>query len=74
MRTIGIAVAGLFGGLVFGFVLSEAIAIAAVLAMGGSPDMPWLRALRYLPLLFAVAGAVGAPLVDARIRRGRAAG
>jgi hypothetical protein len=65
MRTAGVAILGLIGGLILGFMLSEAIAIGSYLLFGGAP---WLRVLRYLPLLLAVAGAVAAPVIARRVQ------
>jgi hypothetical protein len=65
MRIVGMVILGLIGGVILGFVLSEALAIGAYLLFGGAP---WLRVLRYLPVVLALAGAVVVPLIDRRVQ------
>ena len=67
MRRFGLAVLGFLGGLVVGFLLTEAIAVIAVFGVGGQlPDSLLLRSLA--PAL-ALAGVVLAFAIDSRTRR-----
>ncbi|GAA1979058.1 hypothetical protein GCM10009799_00260 [Nocardiopsis rhodophaea] len=66
LRVLGAALFGVLGGFVLGIVVSEAIAISAVMMFGGIES---LRALRFLPGVLAVIGFVGAPLLVMRARK-----
>jgi hypothetical protein len=74
MRTFGFAILGLVAGLVLGFVVIEVVARAA-LPDGGNPvesvPLPLALMLGFGPFLFAVIGAVAAPLIDQRVRQTR---
>ncbi|WP_232664911.1 DUF5957 family protein [Pseudonocardia sp. TRM90224] len=71
MRTLGIAVLGLFSGLLLGFVLTDVIAVAAGAASGKLPDSLWLLLLLgWLTPGCAVVGVVVAITID-RKRRAR---
>lgn len=63
MRVLIALVIGLAGGFLLGLVLSQVIAIAGLLLFDQ------LVGIKFLPIYLAVAGAVIAPLVEARIRR-----
>ncbi|MEJ3654393.1 DUF5957 family protein [Actinomycetes bacterium KLBMP 9759] len=71
MRMLGIAVLGLFSGLLLGFFLTEVVAVAAGAASGRLPDAPWLLLLLgWLTPGCAVAGVLVAITID-RKRRAR---
>jgi hypothetical protein len=63
MRTAGITMLGIIGGLLAGLVLSEIIGIVGVLAFGVAAG------IKFLPVYLALAGAVAAPLLYRRSRR-----
>jgi hypothetical protein len=63
MRTVGVTVLAIIGGLVAGLVLSEIIGIVGMLGFGTAIG------LRFLPVYLAVGCAVAAPLLDLRSRR-----
>lgn len=70
MRTLGVAVLGLFSGLLLGFLITEAVAIAAGAASGTLPDSPLLPALAWItPLAGAVGVAVALGIDRRRSRR-----
>ncbi len=64
MRTALAVAIGLIAGLVTGIVLSEIIGIIGVVVLSRAVGV------KYLPIYLAVAFAVAAPVVHARIRRG----
>lgn len=68
MRTVGVSIAGLIGGLLIGFVISEIIGISAFLLLGG---VEFLAPVKFLPLILAIVGAVAAPIADSRRAIGR---
>jgi len=63
MRTGGVIVVALIGGLLAGLLLSEIIGIIGMLVFGTAAG------IRFLPVYLAVAGAVAAPLLYRRSRR-----
>ncbi|ASU85886.1 hypothetical protein CDO52_26550 [Nocardiopsis gilva YIM 90087] len=63
---LGAALLGLVGGFVLGIVVSEAIAISALMMFGGIEE---LRVLRFLPGVLAFVGFIGAPLLVMRTRK-----
>lgn len=71
MRTLGVGILGLFGGLLIGFGVQEVLARIAVAAGGGQlPDSLVLGiVLGYLIPVFAAAGVVSGIAIDRRIRR-----
>jgi hypothetical protein len=71
MRRFGLAVLGFLGGLVVGFLLTEAIVVIAVFGVGGGqlPDSLLLALLfRSLTPALALAGVVLAFAIDSRTR------
>ncbi len=69
MRTLGVAVLGLFSGLLLGFLITEVVAVAAGAAAGGLPDSPLLlTALAWITPLAAAAGVAAALGIDRRRR------
>lgn len=68
MRTGIVSIAGLIGGLLTGFVLSDIIGISAFLLVGG---VEFLAPIKFLPLVLAIVGAVAAPIADSRRVVGR---
>ena len=67
MRRFGLAVLGFLGGLVVGFLLTEAIAVIAVFGVGGG-QLPDSLLLRSLAPALALAGVVLAFAIDSRTR------
>ena len=65
MKAVVAVVVGSIAGFVAGIVLSEIIGIAGFVLTGRAVG------IRYLPIYLALAFAVAAPVVRARIRRGR---
>jgi hypothetical protein len=63
MKTVGVTVLAIVGGLVAGLVLSEIIGIVGMLAFGTAIGF------RFLPVYLAVACAVAVPLLYRRSRR-----
>lgn len=63
MKTAGVTVLALVGGLLAGLLLSEIIGIIGVLVFGTAAG------LKFLPVYLAIAGAVAAPLLYRRSRR-----
>lgn len=63
MKTVGVTVLAIVGGLVAGLVLSEVIGIVGMLAFDTAIGF------KFLPVYLAVAGAVTAPLLYRRSRR-----
>jgi hypothetical protein len=71
MRTLGVAVLGLFSSLLLGFLITEVVAVAAGAATGGLPDSPLLlTALAWITPLAAAAGVAVALGIDRRRRGG----
>ncbi len=70
MRTTGIAVLGLFVGLLTGLVLWEIVGVAMLGIGGGSLDLPGpvVVMLRAVTPLFGVIGAIVAVALDRRNR------
>lgn len=67
MRTLGVAILGLFAGLAVGFLLfSEVVGRLAV--DDGQVHAPWTFVIGFGPQVLAVVGAVLAVVVDNRIR------
>jgi hypothetical protein len=72
MRRLGVAVLGLLGGLLTGFVLTETVAVIVVFGVGDGqlPDsLLVVLLLRSLTPVMAIAGVVLALAVDSRTRR-----
>jgi hypothetical protein len=63
MKTVGVAVLGIAGGLAAGLVLSEIIGIVGMLAFDTAIGF------KFLPVYLAVACAVAVPLLYRRSRR-----
>jgi hypothetical protein len=69
MRTLGVAILGLFIGLAVGFlVFSELIGRIAVSRGNGTVEAPWTFVIGFGPQVLAVAGAVLAVVIDSRGR------
>jgi hypothetical protein len=67
MRTLGVAILGLFAGLAVGFLIfSEVVGRLAV--DNGSVAAPWTFVIGFGPQILAVAGAVIAVVIDNRYR------
>lgn len=63
MRTLVAIVLGMVAGFLAGIVANELLAMLGLLVVD---DVSHLRALRFLPGVLALAGAVAGPMVDAR--------
>jgi hypothetical protein len=69
MRKLGVAVLGLFGGLLTGFLLLEVIARIVLGNDGQVPDsLPLALLLGYLTPVLAIVGVVIALVIDGRMR------
>ena len=66
MRTVVLAILGLVLGFFAGEALAAAIGIATNALSGDAPPDPTLWVLRSLPFIFAVAGALVAPIMVSR--------
>lgn len=62
MSVLVVIVLGIVAGFLVGIVLSEFLAMLG-LSVGGGRE---LRALRFLPGVLALVGAVAGPMIDAR--------
>lgn len=67
MRTLGVAILGIFLGLITGFILFNEI-IGRMLVGSDNLGGPWLFVIGLGPQLFAVVGGVTAVVIDRRIR------
>ncbi|MCF6425649.1 MULTISPECIES: DUF5957 family protein [Amycolatopsis] len=67
MRTLGVAILGLFAGLAVGFLVFSEL-VGRLAARDGQVDAPWTFVIGFGPQLLAVAGAVAAVLIDQRRR------
>jgi hypothetical protein len=65
MRRLGVAVLGLFSGLLSGFLLIEVI---ARISLGSSGQVPDSLLLGYLTPVLAILGVVLALVIDGRMR------
>lgn len=72
MRTLGVAILGVFLGLVAGFLLFSEVIARAVVQGSGEVEAPWTFVIGFGPQVFAVVGAVVAVLVDRRARERKA--
>ncbi|MCP2166960.1 DUF5957 family protein [Goodfellowiella coeruleoviolacea] len=70
MRTLGVAILGLFAGLAVGFLVFSEL-VGRLVVGNGTVAAPWAAVIGFGPQVLAVVGAVVAVLVD-RGRRGRA--
>lgn len=70
MRTLGMAVLGLFVGLAVGFVVFDEI-VARVVVAQGPVSTPWALVIGFGQQALAVVGAVVAVVVDRRVRARR---
>ncbi|WP_344875934.1 DUF5957 family protein [Nonomuraea antimicrobica] len=69
MRTLGVAILGLFAGLAVGFLLFNDL-VARLFVSDGTVRPPWTFVLGFGPMILAVIGAAVAVAIDNR-RRGR---
>ncbi|MEV0146976.1 MULTISPECIES: DUF5957 family protein [unclassified Nonomuraea] len=63
MRTLGVAILGLFAGLAVGFVLFSEV-LARLVVSNGTVRAPWTFIIGFGPQILAVVGAVAAVLID----------
>ena len=71
MRTLGVAILGLFVGLAAGFLLFSEL-VARLVVHDGTVDPPWTFVIGFGPQVLAVAGAVVAVVIDRRRGGGEA--
>ncbi|MGN9844559.1 DUF5957 family protein [Nonomuraea sp. H19] len=69
MRTLGVAILGLFAGLAVGFVLFSEV-LGRLVVANGTMRAPWTFVIGFGPQVLAVVGAVAAVLID-NSRRGK---
>ncbi|MCA2224877.1 DUF5957 family protein [Nonomuraea aurantiaca] len=69
MRTLGVAILGLFAGLAAGFLLFSEV-LGRIVAGNGPVGPPWTFVIGFGPQVLAVVGAVVAVVID-NARRGR---
>ncbi|MFD4198211.1 MULTISPECIES: DUF5957 family protein [Amycolatopsis] len=67
MRTLGVAILGLFAGLAVGFLVFGEL-VGRLAGQDGQVDAPWTFVIGFGPQLLAAAGAVVAVLIDQRRR------
>lgn len=67
MRTLGVAILGLFIGLAVGFLIFSEI-VGRLAVDNGSVEAPWTFVIGFGPQVLALAGAVIAVGVDSRYR------
>lgn len=67
MRTLGVAILGVFLGIIAGFALNELVGVLALAS--GHLAASWLILLRASPAVLAVVGGAVAVVVDNRSRR-----
>lgn len=68
MRTFGVAVLGVFAGLIAGFGLVDEVLSRLLLAGGAGIGVAWGLVIGFGPAVFAVIGAVVAIVIDQRLR------
>jgi hypothetical protein len=73
MRTLGVAILGLFLGLVAGFLIFSEL-VGRLVASNGVVEAPWTFVIGFGPQILAVAGAVVAVVIDLRIHGRRQKG
>ncbi|CAM2822618.1 DUF5957 domain-containing protein [Saccharomonospora xinjiangensis] len=70
MRTLGVAVLGVFAGLAVGFALFSEL-VGRLVAADGVVETPWAFVIGFGPQLTAVVGGVLAVVLDNKLRRRR---
>ncbi|WP_043537142.1 DUF5957 family protein [Saccharomonospora cyanea] len=70
MRTLGVAVLGVFAGLAVGFALFSEL-VGRLVADDGVVEAPWTFVIGFGPQLSAVVGGVVAVVLDTKLRRRR---
>ncbi|MQA12500.1 MAG: hypothetical protein GEU98_29055 [Pseudonocardiaceae bacterium] len=68
MRTVGVAILGIFLGLVVGFLVFSEL-IGRMVAADGAVEAPWTFVIGFGPQICAAAGGVIAVVIDSRLRR-----
>ncbi|WP_216215944.1 DUF5957 family protein [Amycolatopsis aidingensis] len=71
MRTLVVAILGVFTGLLAGFVLIEIIAAFVAAQSGGWMGRTWSLVAGFGPIIMAIAGAVVAIIIDNKIQRNK---
>lgn len=71
MRTLGIAILGVFAGVLAGLLVFNELLGRLLVASGSGIDAPLAFVIGFGPMVFAAVGAVVAVLIDQRIRRSR---
>ncbi|WP_405057258.1 hypothetical protein OG474_31575 [Kribbella sp. NBC_01505] len=70
MRTVGVAVLGLFLGLLAGLIVFGELIGRIVVANNGSVEAPWTLVIGFGQQGFAIAGVIAAIVIDRRLRAG----
>lgn len=68
MRTFGMAILGVFAGLIIGFGLVDELLSRLLMAGGVDIGAGWGLTIGFGPIVFAVIGAVVAIVIDRRLR------
>lgn len=68
MRTLGVAILGLFLGLAVGFLVFSEL-VGRIVASNGSVEAPWTFVIGFGPQVLAAVGAVLAVVIDNRYRK-----
>lgn len=68
MRTVGVAILGIFVGLVVGFLVFGELVARAVVASTGTVELPWTLVIGFGPQAFAVLGGLVGVVVDRVVR------
>ncbi|WP_024875789.1 DUF5957 family protein [Saccharomonospora piscinae] len=68
MRTLGVAVLGIFAGLAVGFTVFSEL-LGRLVVDNGVAEAPWTFVIGFGPQLTAVAGGIVAVVIDNRVRR-----
>lgn len=71
MRTLGIAILGVFAGVLAGLLVFNELLGRLLVASGSGIDAPWTFVIGFGPMVLAAVGAVVAVLIDQRIRARR---
>ncbi|OQO89565.1 hypothetical protein B1813_21820 [Saccharomonospora piscinae] len=68
MRTLGVAVLGIFAGLAVGFTVFSEL-LGRLVVDNGEVEAPWTFVIGFGPQLTAVVGGILAVVIDNRVRR-----
>lgn len=68
MRTLGVAILGVFAGLIVGYGLIDQLLSRLLIAGGADIGVGWGLMIGFGPIVLAVVGAVVAIVIDQRLR------